>query len=76
MTWPRIKGLTNTLPHEQDEGVSKLFSDVEIDMASAPGKEPDSAKPPHCAKGEKDTPVPPRKTPGNNQAKRVKVGEK
>ena len=76
MTWPRIKGLTNTLPLAQDQGISELFSDVEIDMASAPGKEPATATPSHSAKGEKDTPVPPRKPTAHTQAKRAKVGEK
>lgn len=76
VTWPRIKGLTNTLPLAQDQGISELFSDVEIDMASAPGKEPATATPSHSAKGEKDTPVPPRKPTAHTQAKRAKVGEK
>ncbi len=76
VTWPRIKGLTNTLPLAQDQGISELFSDVEIDMASAPGKEPATATPSHSAKGEKDTPVPPRKPTAHTQAKRAKVSEK
>ena len=80
VTWPRIQGLTHTLPLVKDTAITELFSEVEIDLATAPAKEPDfeklttDEKVPHGAKTV--TAHSSRKSTSNHQAKKVKVGEK